>query len=122
MKIKLILFKIINGFSNIKKQLANFECIHTEDLSLDEVKQSLCCYFHCGYRIMNLIRKLPQYHKVDIPNNYVKLGININDEFNDIYSFNKSLTHHSNKIYIWVSNLVKIILIHIVKLYIDGKG
>ena len=57
MKIKMILFKIINGFSNIKKQVANFECIHTEHLALGEVKQSLCCYFHGGYRIMNLIRK-----------------------------------------------------------------
>ena len=57
MKIKMKLLKIIIGFSNIKKQLANFECIHTEHLALDEVKQSLCCYFHHGYRIMNLIRK-----------------------------------------------------------------
>ena len=48
---------IINGFSNIKKHLANFEYIHTEHLALDEVKQSLCCYFHRGYRITNLILK-----------------------------------------------------------------
>ena len=79
MKIKMILFKIINGFSNIKKQLANFECIHTEHLALDEVKQSLCCYFHRGYQIMDLIRKLPHNHNADILNNSVKLGININD-------------------------------------------
>ena len=37
------------------------------------------------------------------------------------YVFNKSLNHHSNKIYFQASNLVNIILIHIVKLYIDGK-
>ena len=83
------------------------------------MKQSLCCYFHRGYRIMNLIHN----HKAGILNNSVKLGININDEFNNIYSFNRSLTHHSNKIYFPASNnLVNIILIHIVKLYIDGKG
>ena len=41
MKIKMILFKIINEFSNIKKHLANFECIHTEHLALDELN-SLC--------------------------------------------------------------------------------
>ena len=50
----MILFKNINGFSNIKQHLANFECIHTEHLALDEVKQSLS-YFHGGYRITNLI-------------------------------------------------------------------
>ena len=57
MKIKIILFKIINEFSNIKKHLANFECTHTEHLALDEVKQSLCCYSHRGHRITNLILK-----------------------------------------------------------------
>ena len=31
--------------------------IHTEHLALDEVKHSLCCYFHRGYRITNLILK-----------------------------------------------------------------
>ena len=64
----------------------------------------------------------PHNHNADILNNSVKLGINIYDEFNNIYSFNKSLTHHSNKIYFLASNLVNIILIHIVKLYIDGDG
>ena len=34
-----------------------FECKHTEHLALDKVKQSLYCYFHRGYRIMNLILK-----------------------------------------------------------------
>ena len=53
----MIIFKIINGFSNIKKHLANFECIYSERLALDEVKQSLCCYFHRGNRIANLILK-----------------------------------------------------------------
>ena len=57
MKIKMILFKIINGFSNIKKPLMNFEGIHTEHLALGQMKQSLCCYFHRGYRIMYLILK-----------------------------------------------------------------
>ena len=63
-------------------------------------------------------------HNADILNNSVKLGINIYNDFNNIYSFNKSLNHHSNKIYFRASNLnlVNIILIHIVKLYIDGKG
>ena len=99
-----------------------FESIHTENLALGEVKQSLCCYLHCGYRIMNLILKSPHNHNADILNNSVKLGIRIYGEFNNIYSFNKSLTHRSNKIYFWASNRVNIILIHIVKLFIDGKG
>ena len=34
-----------------------YECIQNEHLALDEVKQSLCCYLHRGYRIMNLILK-----------------------------------------------------------------
>ena len=71
---------------------------------------------------MNLILKSPHNHNANILNNSVKLGINIYIEFNKIYSFNKSLTHHSIKIYFRASNLVNIILIHIVKLYIDGKG
>ena len=87
-------------------------------LALDEVKQSLCCYFHRGYRIKNLILK--QIHNADMLKNSVKQGIIIYNEFNNIYSFNKSLTHYS--IYFWASNLVNIIRIHIVKLYIDGKG
>ena len=61
-------------------------------------------------------------HNADILNNSVKLGINIYNKFNNIYSLNKSLTHHSNKIYFRASNLVNIIPINIVKLYIDGKG
>ena len=71
---------------------------------------------------MNLILKLPHNHYADILNNSEKLGINIYDEFNNIYLFNKSLTHHSNKIYFRALNLVNIILIHIVKLYIDVKS
>ena len=66
---------------------------------------------------MNLILKKPHNHNADILNSSVKLGINIYDEFNNIHPFNKSLTHHSNKIYLWASNLVNIIFIHIVKLY-----
>ena len=65
---------------------------------------------------MNLILKGPHNHNADLLNNSVKLGINIYDEFNNIYLFNKSLTYHSNKIYFRASNLVNIILIHIVKL------
>ena len=65
---------------------------------------------------------MTSYHNADILSNSVKLGIHIYEEFNNSYSFNKSLTHHSNKIYFRASNLVNIILIHIVKLYIDGKG
>ena len=42
--------------------------------------------------------------------------MNIYNEFNNIYSFNKTLAHHTNKTYLWASNLVNIILIHIVKL------
>ena len=57
----------------------------------------LCCYFHRGYRITNLILKLPHNHYADILNPFVKPGINIYNKFNNIYSFNKSLTHHSNK-------------------------
>ena len=76
-----------------------FECIHTEYLALDEVKQSLCCYYHHGYRITNLILKWPHNHNADIPNNSVKLDIHIFNEFNNMYWFKKSLTHHSNKIY-----------------------
>ena len=64
---------------------------------------------------MSFILHSPHNHNADILNNSVKLGINIYDEFNNIYSFNKSLTHHSNKIYFLASNLVNIILIHIVK-------
>ena len=86
------------------------------------MKQSLCCYFHRRYRISNSILKLPRNHNADILNNSVKLGINIYDELNNIYSFNKSLTHDSNKIYFRASNFVNIVLIHIVKLFIDGKG
>ena len=71
---------------------------------------------------MNLILKRPHNHDDDILNNSVKVCINIYDEFDNINSFNKSLTHHSNKIYLRASNLVNIILIHIVKLDIDGKG
>ena len=89
MKIKMILFKIINGFSSIKKHLATH-------LALDEAKQSLCCYFHRGYRITNLILKWLHNDNADILNAFVKPGINIYNEFNNIYSFNKSLTHHSN--------------------------
>ena len=71
---------------------------------------------------MNLILKRPHNHNADKLNNSVKLDINIYNEFNNIYSFNKSLTHHLNKIYFRASNLVNIIPIHIVKLYLDGKG
>ena len=58
-------------------------------------------------------------HNADILNNSVKLGINIYNEFNNMYSFNKSLTHHSNTIYFQASNLVNIILIHKVKGKVD---
>ena len=86
------------------------------------MKQSLCFYFNRGYRIISFILYSPHNYNADILNNSVKLGINIYDEFNNIYSFNKSLTHHSNKIYFLASNLVNIILKHIVKLCIDEKG
>ena len=61
-------------------------------------------------------------HNADILKNSDKLGIIIYKEFNNIQSFNKSLTHHSNKIYCWASNLVKMIPIHRINLYIDGQG
>ena len=99
-----------------------FESIHTEHLALDKVRMSRCCYFHCGYRITNLILKSPHNHNADILNSSVKLDINIYNELNNIYSSNKSLSHHSNKIYFQASNLVNIILTHIVKSYIDEKG
>ena len=68
-----------------------------------------------------MILKWPHNHNADILNNSVKLKINIYNEFNNIYLFNKSLTSHSNKIYFQASNLVNIILIHIVKLYIYSE-
>ena len=40
-KIEMILFKIINGFSSIKKHLENYEYIHTDHLALGKMKQSL---------------------------------------------------------------------------------
>ena len=49
-----------------------YEYIHTEHMALDEVKQSLCCYFHRGYRITNLILKWPHNHNADILNASVK--------------------------------------------------
>ena len=53
--------------------------------------------------------------------NSVKLGINIYDEFNNIYSFNKSLTPHLNKIYFRDSNLVNIIKLKYSQIIQMGK-
>ena len=61
----------------------------------------------------NLILKWPHIHYADILNNSVKLSINIYNEFNNSFSFNKSLTRHLNEIYFGASNLVNIILIHV---------
>ena len=44
-------------FQALRNTQRIFEYIHTEHLALDEVKQSLCCYFHHGFRITNLILK-----------------------------------------------------------------
>ena len=44
-------------FQALSNILRIYEYIHTEHLALDEVKQSLCCYFHRGYGITNLIIK-----------------------------------------------------------------
>ena len=104
-------------FQALSNTLRIYEYIHTEHLALDEVKQSLCCYFHRGYGITNLILKWPHNHNADILIAFVKPGINIYNEFNNIYSFNKSLTQHSNK---YVSGLQ---ILWILSLYIiDGKG
>ena len=68
--------------------------------------------------LLNHIFGSQMIYNADILKHYVKLGIIIYNEFKSIYSFNKSLTHLSNKIYFRASNLVNIILIHIGNIYI----